>query len=262
MSTHHKVMRPSGRVCVYHRAMYRCNRRAQENMHDRTQIERCRNSEIGTRILEGKVFELIREIMLDPGKLRGCIDTGGRLDDQSIARELARVAGEIMALEEERRRLIARYAAEQMAGEAYIAANRALDRDLERLTREKAELVAALRSPHHEDFVDASIRQFCASARARLEACADFDAKRQFLLGHVERVIYNRYKVTIAGSVPVQSASGETKLQFRVEGEIDRKAVRSRPRTMRPEDGRWKATPERDVAAPAQTKTFGRVRLL
>ena len=28
---------------------------------------------------------MIREIMLDPGKLRGCIDTGGRLDDQSIA---------------------------------------------------------------------------------------------------------------------------------------------------------------------------------
>jgi hypothetical protein len=67
---------------VYHRAMYRCNRRAQENMHDRTRIERCRNSEIGTHILEGKVFELIREIMLDPGKLRGCIDTGGRLDDR------------------------------------------------------------------------------------------------------------------------------------------------------------------------------------
>jgi hypothetical protein len=49
------------------------------------------------------------------------------------------------------------------------------------------------------------------------------------------RVIYNRYKVTIVGLVPVQSASGETKLQFRIEAEIDRKAVRSRPRTMRPE---------------------------
>ena len=259
---YHKVVRPSGRLSVYHRAMYRCNRRAQENMHDRTRIERCRNAEIGTHILEGKVFELIREIMLDPGKLRGCIDTGGRLDDQSIARELARIAGEIRALDEERRRLIGRYAAEQMAGEAYITANRALDRDLERLTREKAELVAALRSPQHEDFVDASIRQFCASARARLEACADFDAKRQFLVDHVERVIYNRYKVTIAGSVPVQSASGETKLQFRIEGEIDQKAVRSRPRTMRPEDGRWKAAPERDVAAPSPDQTFGRVRPL
>jgi hypothetical protein len=251
---YHKVVRPSGRVCVYHRAAYRCNRRAQENMHDRTRIERCRNSEIGTHILEGKVFELIREIMLDPGKLRGCIDTGGRLDDQSIARELARVAGEIKGLAEERRRLIGRYAAEQMAGEAYIAANRALDGDLERLTREKAELVAALRSPLHEDFVDASIRQFCASARARMQECADFEAKREFLVGHVERVIYNRYKVTLVGSVPVQATSGDTKLQFRIEGEIEEKAVRSRPRTMRPEDRAVEGASKLDVAAPAQTE--------
>jgi DNA invertase Pin-like site-specific DNA recombinase len=223
---YHKVVRPSGRVCVYHRAAYRCNRRARENMHDRTRIERCRNAEIGTHILEGQVFQMIRETMLDPGKLRGCIDTGGRLDDQSIAGELARIAGEIRALDGERRRLINQYAVEEMTGEAYITANRALDRDLERLTREKAELAAALRSPLHEDFVDASVRQFCASARARLEACADFDAKRQFLMEHVERVIFNRYKVTVTGSVPVQSASGETKLQFRIEGEIDGKAVR------------------------------------
>ncbi|HEX2462750.1 MAG TPA: hypothetical protein VHJ58_21605, partial [Vicinamibacterales bacterium] len=62
----------------------------------------------------------------------------------------------------------------------------------------------------------------------RFEACTDFDAKRQFLVDHVERVIYDHYKVTIVGSVPVQSASGETKLQFRIEGEIDGKAVRIR----------------------------------
>jgi hypothetical protein len=181
-------------------------------MHDRMRIERCRNSEIGTHILEGKVFEMIREIMLNPAKLRGCIDTGGRMDDQHIARELARVAGEIRMLDEGRRLLINRYAAEQIAGDDYIAINRALDRDLEQLTREKAELVAALQSPLHEDFVDASVRQFCASARARFEACADFNPKRQFLVDHLERVIYNRYKVTIAGSVPVQPASDESKL--------------------------------------------------
>jgi hypothetical protein len=157
------------------------------------------------------------------------------LDDRSIARELARVAGAISTLDEKRRRLIERYAEEEMAGEAYIAANRALDRDLERLTREKAELAAALQSPQHEDFVDASVRQFCASARARFQACADFDAKRQFLPGHVDRVIYHRYKITIAGSVPVQSASGDSRLQFRIEGEIDRKVVRSRARAIGPE---------------------------
>jgi hypothetical protein len=222
---------------------------ARPREHARSIADRsCRNSEIGTHILEGKVFELIRDVMLDPAKLRGCIETGGRLDDQSIARELARIAGAIRALNDERRRLIGRFAAEQMAGQAYIAANRALDRDLERLTGEKAELVATLRSPQHEDFVDASVRQFCASARARFEACADFDARRQFLVGHVERVIYHRYRIAIAGFVPVQSASGETKLPFRIEGEIDGKAVCSRPLTMRPGDRGWRAVPERSGA--------------
>src|SRR5262245_22004372 len=56
---YHKVLRPSGKVSVYHQAVYRCNRKARENVHDRTQIERCRNSRMNTHILEGKVFEMI-----------------------------------------------------------------------------------------------------------------------------------------------------------------------------------------------------------
>jgi hypothetical protein len=180
------------------------------------------------------------------------------LDDRSIARELTRVAGQIREFDEERRRLIERYAAEQIAGEAYVTANCALDRDLEQLIREKAELVAASRSSLLEDFVDASVRQFCASARARFQECADFDAKRQFLLGHLERVIYNRYRVTIVGSIPVQSPSGETKLPFRIEGEIDQKTVRSQAQTTRSGHGQWK---ERCVTQldPAQTNAFGRI---
>ena len=164
--------------------------------------------------------------LLDPAKLRRCVDSGGGLDDRSIARELARIAGHIKGLEDERRRLIDRYAAEQMTGDEYVTANRALDSDLERLIREKAKLAASLRSPQHEDFVDASIRQFCADANARLQACADFDAKRQFLVDHVERVIYKASKVTITGCIPVQTGSGASKLEFRIKGEIDRAAVR------------------------------------
>jgi hypothetical protein len=71
------------------------------------------------------------------------------------------------------------------------------------------------------------VRQFYATANARLQASVDFDAKRQFVVDHVERVIYNRYNVTIAGSVPVQTASGESKLPFRIEGKIDIAAIRS-----------------------------------
>jgi hypothetical protein len=182
---------------------------------------------IATHILEGKVFDLIQETMLDPGKLRGCVEGGGGLDDRSIARELARVAEELGALEEERRHIINRYAADELSGPDYIAANRAVDGRQERLTRKKTELVAALRSPLAEDFMDASLRQFCTSAKAKWQASLDYDARRQFLVSHLERVIYNRYHVAIVGTVPVQSASGETMIRFRIEGEINYGKVRA-----------------------------------
>jgi hypothetical protein len=98
-----------------------------------------------------------------------------------------------------------------MTGDEYIAdiaANRALDDKLERLVRAKVKLVTALRPTHHEDFVDASIRHFCATAKARLQTSSDFDAKRQFLVDHIERVTYNHYHVTIVGSISVRTESG------------------------------------------------------
>jgi site-specific DNA recombinase len=223
-----RVPRPSGKVSVYHQAHYRCIRKAEQHQHYRYIVEdRCQNSMIATHILEGKVFDLIQETMLDPGKLRGCVEGGGGLDDRSIARELARVAEELGALEEERRHIVNRYAAEELSGPDYIAANRAVDGRQERLTRNKTELVAALRSPLAEDFMDASLRQFCASAKAKWQASLDYDARRQFLVSHLERVIYNRYHVAIVGTVPVQSASGETMIRFRIEGEINYGKVRA-----------------------------------
>jgi hypothetical protein len=111
-------------------------------------------------------FEMIRATMLDPGKLRGCVNSGVGMDDMSTAREL-HIAGKI------RRELIHRYATDQMTNDGYIASNRALDEKLERLVRTKVELVTALRPTHQEDFVDASVRQFCATAKARLQACSD-----------------------------------------------------------------------------------------
>jgi site-specific DNA recombinase len=221
-----RVKRPSGTISVYHHASYRCNRQARENVHDRKRIKRCSNCRINTHILESKVWEMIQGTLLDPAQLRPCIKNEPRRDDQSIARELARIAKHIKGLDDERRRIIGLYATEEMGGEEYIAANRALDKDLERLIREKTRLAGSLRSPQHEDFVDASIRQFCASARARFMACADDDAKRQFLVDHIERVVYDHYKVTILGSVPAQTASGAAKLEFCIKAEIDKAEVR------------------------------------
>jgi site-specific DNA recombinase len=248
---YHKVKQPSGKVSVYHRSVYRCNRQARQYAHDLTQIERCRNANIGTHILEGKVFELIRETMTDAGRLRRCLD-GARSDDRSTAQELARVASKISELDQERRQMIDKYAADQMTGEEYITANRALDQKLERLVREKAKLAAALQSAQHEEFVDASIRQFCATAKARLQACADFDANRQFLLDYVERVTFNRYKVTLVGSVPVQTVLEITKMPFRIEGEINIAAIRSNSARRAAKEAMRSFAPGRSQVAPAQ----------
>jgi site-specific DNA recombinase len=221
-----KVTQPSGKVSVYHFSNYRCDRRARENMHDRTQIAHCSNSSIATHILESEVFRLIGETMIDHAKLRGCMKGAEGSDDRSTARELSHIARKIGALNHERRRLIDHYAADMMSGEDYIKANRALDGELERLIREKARLAAALRSPDHEDFVDASVRQFCATAKARWYVCTTDEAQRQFLLDFIEGVIFDHYKITVVGSVPIQTGTGADRLPFRIKGEINKIAVR------------------------------------
>jgi site-specific DNA recombinase len=220
------LKRPSGKVSVYHFSTYRCNRRARENMHDRTQIEHCTNSSIATHILEAEVCRVIAEAMIDPGKMRGCMKAAEGADDRSTARELSLIARKISTLDHERRRLIDRYAADQLAGEDYIQANRALDSELAGLVREKTRLAAALRSPNHEDFVDASVRQFCATAKARWYECTNDEMRRQFVLDFIERVVFDHYKVTVIGSVPVADGSSGSSIPFRIKGEINQVAVR------------------------------------
>jgi hypothetical protein len=221
-----KVTHPSGKVSVYHFSAYRCNHRARENMHDRTQIDHCTNSSMATHILESEVCRLVGETMTDPGKLRSCMKTAESGDDRSTARELSLIARRISALDDERRRLIDQYAADTMAAEDYILANRALDCELERLNREKTSLAAALRSPNHEDFVDSTVRQFCATAKARWYECTNDETRRQFLLDFIERVVFDHYKVTVIGLVPVTARSGASSIPFRIKGEINRVAVR------------------------------------
>ena len=118
---------------MYHKAGYRCNWRAAEAQHDVSRIKRCRNSEIATHLLEGRVFDLIRGVMLDAGMLRRCIDRGksGEAYEGHIAREMSQVAQASKAAADKRRRMMEQYALEQMPADEYIAENRALDAELE-----------------------------------------------------------------------------------------------------------------------------------
>jgi hypothetical protein len=223
---YHKVTLPSGKVSLYHNSCYRCNRQARSFYHEPSQREQCTNSRIATHILEGRVFELISETMTDPRALRGCMSEP-TTDSVGITKALHRIAKKIGTLDDERRQLNYHYAVNQISGGEFITVSRALDEKLGRLVLEKSKLAAALRSPEHEDFVDASVRQFCANAKAKLQACTDEDTKRSFLLDHIERVIYDHYNITVIGSVPVQTTTETRKLTFRIQGTINIKKVRS-----------------------------------
>ena len=240
---------------VSHKAAYKCNWRVRQLEHDAKLVERCRNPEVATHLLEGKVFEMIRETMFDPSKLRACVQAPVKRDgERGIARRLGRIARHIVAIEEDRKRLIELYACERLGSRAYIEANRELDAKLARLKREKREIAAGVLPLDAETVLDASIRAFCEEVKAQFNASADPDARRAFLAGRIERIIYRKHQVTIVGAVPLPSIDGDEvrKAAFRIGGEIDIEALKSRPRPAKPGDGRFRTwNPKHASAAPA-----------
>jgi site-specific DNA recombinase len=61
-----------GKQRVYHKAAYKCNRRTLQTNHTTDALEHCHNKEIATHLLEDKVFEPIRDNVLDR---RNCENT-------------------------------------------------------------------------------------------------------------------------------------------------------------------------------------------
>jgi hypothetical protein len=190
-------------------------------MHHEEHVERCNNSTVATHILEGKVFDIIRETILNPLKLTQRVGDRAMVDDRRTKR-LAELAQELETIEDERLVVARDFSANRLLGQDYIARNVALDERVEKVTREKDELKKEGRA---DDDLKMSIVHFCTSARAKFEMCSDFDSKRQFLVEHIERIIFDRYKVTVLGSLPMLRPEGG-KVEFRIEGEISKAAVR------------------------------------
>jgi len=237
----------TGERSIYHRAAYKCNSGTSGKMHARENITLCRNPQVATHLLEDAVFEIIREQMLNPVTLRGCMEalkSGAERDQEKVAQSLMAIARKIQAAEERKRQLIDLYASGHLAEAAYVDANISLDQELHELKSRKAEFVGGLPLLHRES-IEPSIRQFCDIARVRFERCATFDDKRQFLAGHVERVIYDRYRVTVIGSIPIKMQLNNLqkieirKLSFCLRGEIDKTTLhKTKPRKKFAEDGR------------------------
>jgi hypothetical protein len=145
-------------------------------------------------------------------------------------------------VEAEKQHSINRYAAGALTKEAYIALNLSLDAEIQRLRKRKARIAKELEEAAANDLVQESIREYCLRTKDRLDKCTTFDMTRQFLVDHIERITYLRDNVTLIGSVPVRRGTFQASVPapFRIEGELDRKAIRARPNNLLPDDGRWK----------------------
>jgi site-specific DNA recombinase len=238
-----------GKRRVYHKSAYKCNARTAEGYHARANVERCRNKEVATHLLEDAVFDIVQKQMFDPSKLRACMDalkSDEQKDHAKIGDALMRLARDIQAAAERKKKLIDLYASGNMTEELYVNANIALDKELYALKQKKEEFTRGL-PPLHKESIDVSVRQFCETARARFEHCTTFDDKRHFLADFVERVIYDRYRVTVIGAVPIKTQTNDLreietrKIAFSLSGEIDTANLHKRPRKKFAEDGRLKA---------------------
>jgi len=239
----------SGLRRVAHKAAYKCNWRVREKQHLLHRITRCHNPEVATHLLEGRVMEMIRDTLLVPEKLQMCIEglERGRNDKRdSLARKLERFTARITSAEAEKQKSIELYAAGALAKDAYVAINLTLDREIQRLHRRKAQIAKELEQAAENDMVERSIREYCARTKERLAKCSTFDMTRQFHVDHIQRVIYLRDKVTLIGTVPVQRGTFQSAVPvpFRIEGELDRNAIRAKPHKVLPDDTRWKKLPQ------------------
>jgi hypothetical protein len=153
-----------------------------------------------------------------------------------------RFTDRIAGVEAEKQNSINRYAAGGLTKEWYISLNLSLYAEIDLLRKRKARITKELEEAAANDLVQASIRDFCLRTKERLEKCTTFDMTRQFLVDHVQRVIYLRDHVTLIGSVPMRRGTFQATVSvpFRIEGQLDRKAIQARPHTLLPDDGRWK----------------------
>lgn len=223
--SHERFRLRTGGFHTRERGQYRCSKRVDEGKHHISNRGRCRNTGIATTRLDNTVIGLIRENMLDPEKLARYIEGGGiesaaSRTGASAAAELSRIAEAISVLIEKRRRVFDAYAKEEIAAEDFIRTSRTIDDGIVRLRREKEGVLNSSRETGQANSVIASVRQFCAAARARFEACADFDAKRAFLRDYVEKIVWDHGNIAIVGSLPLEGMPG-AKLPFRIEGKIE-----------------------------------------
>jgi site-specific DNA recombinase len=213
------------------RAAYICGQKKRAYQHVAGLVRPCHNSEVTTHAIEAKVLDMIHETLFDSATLRACthLPKIGETERPIIAAQVTRLESRISSLQGEQKEAVALYASGLLAQEPYAQQISALDCELKLLTAKAAELKPLLTN---QLAVETSFRIFTATAKAHFDACIDFETWRQFLLDHLEKVIYDNGQVSLIGSVaiidPTRTGQPE-KVAFRIDAKITRKRYNKKP---------------------------------
>jgi hypothetical protein len=173
---------------------------------------------------------MVKEVMLDPAKLRECMDffrEDARAAELRLEKEVKAINGRLEALHEQERRIIDIYASGDLSRDGYVEKNRELDGMIETLNARSKELADNTVLLRKAGAIDTAIAQYCEGARVRFnKSSSDPASMRAFMLHYVEKVVHLNGKVSLHGRVPVKYEQGEDKeintLPFCIETEITR----------------------------------------
>jgi site-specific DNA recombinase len=229
-----------GPPCVNHSMAYKCNWKNRQRLHSKNSYinHRCDNPEIKGELLEGRVLAMVKDVMLDPVKLRESMDyfrQDARAAEVRLEKEMKAIDGRLEAAHEQKRRVIDIYASNDLSRDAYVEKNRELDGLIETLRARRKELADSAALLRKSTAIEGAIAQFCEAARVRFAKCNDFADRRQFLMDYVEKVIFAHGKVSLHGGVPIKQIHGDdietNTLAFCIESEItDEERYRERAR--------------------------------
>jgi hypothetical protein len=221
-----------GPAAVIHKHFYKRSLSYHVFRHSKgADIYQCKNPFVTGSLLEGRVLSTIKEVMLDPAKLRDAMTYFKEDGVQALVRaqeEMQSIENRLAALREQKRRIVDVYASGDLSRETYVEKNRKLDAEMEVLRERSKELLSAT-VRYDTSVIDAALAQYCAGARNRFERCNDFASTRQFLLDYIEKIVLSQDDISICGRVPL--GAGEQSLPFRIETAItpeDRRADKLR----------------------------------
>jgi len=221
-----------GGVRLYQRPVYRCRTRGPGH-----------NPEIDARIVESCAFEMIRESMLDPARLRPLLDMFRNPNQAAKAKTRLRdIENQMADAERQKERVLDLYASDGLAREEYARRLRKYDDRLRALEADRGELLRTASLSQDERTVGRGLAAYCSKAKSELDRCDGFDERRRFLLEHVARVSYHRGgdgrdEIRLVGFVPMSHGTGKETVRekFEITRSICRKEQLEKARAMKPE---------------------------